>query len=95
MKMDLWEEEGEMIAAAASQCSESWPQISEPGGRVVRQDTGGGRGGGRGEADRWIEARGGERAIDRGGIAFQQRRRQKYVAIAQIPTGAVREERGK
>lgn len=91
MKMDLWEEEGEMIAAAASQCSESWPQISEPGGRVVRQDTGGGRCGGRGEVDRWIEARAGDR---------QGRDRISAATPAEIccqraeTHGAVREERG-
>lgn len=47
------------MMAAASQCSESWPQISEPGRRVVGQDAG--EGGGakeQGEGDRWMEARG-------------------------------------
>lgn len=50
-------------AAAASQCSKSWPQISEPGGRVVGQDTRGSTrrgwvvvgGWGRGEGERQMD----------------------------------------
>lgn len=49
------------MAAAASQCSKSWPQISEPGGRVVGQDT-------RGSTRRgWVGGRGGRRRVEEKG----------------------------
>lgn len=66
-------------AAAASQCSKSWPQISEPGGRVVGQDTRGstrrgwvgvGAWGGGGTDGSKCEGGGGP--IDRGGIVFEE-----------------------
>lgn len=71
------------VSTAVAQCRESWPQISQPGGRVLDRtgesargrwvkDSAKGERPGEGERDRWIEVLERRQDIDRGGIVFQE-----------------------
>lgn len=54
------------VTMVAAQCRESWPQISEPGGRVLDRTR-------ERQMDRSVVGVGGwQQAIDRGGIVFQE-----------------------